>query len=107
MAAYRQTLHFDRAVSRRSTGRGATDPELMMIGRSDPRLLFVEHQDVLELDTFRCGPFGFQGQRLAVLGHRTAAVWTALPAFFNENLAVLLSTCVTALLSASGLPVTG
>src|SRR6267143_2449766 len=51
---------------------GATDPELM-IGRSDHRLLFVEHQDVIELDTFRCGPFGFQGQRLAALGHRTAA----------------------------------
>src|SRR5882672_2343044 len=62
IAAYWQTLHFDRAVSRRSTGRGATDPELM-IGRSDPRLLFVEHQHVLGLLTLRCGPFGFHGQR--------------------------------------------
>src|SRR5438270_13296922 len=44
-----------------------------MIGRSDPRLLFVEHQDVLGLLTLRCGPFGFVGQRLAVFGHRTAA----------------------------------
>src|SRR6266478_9347560 len=38
-----------------------------------PRLRFVEHQDVLGLLTLRRGPFGFQGQRLAVFGHRTAA----------------------------------
>jgi hypothetical protein len=39
-------------VPGRATGRGATDPELM-IGRSDPRLLFVEHQHVVEFLTLR------------------------------------------------------
>jgi len=63
---------------------GATDPELM-IGRSDHRLLFVEHQDVIELDTFRCGPFDFKVSVLPLLDTVRLPVWTTLPAFFNEN----------------------
>src|SRR5437764_10843862 len=63
-----------RRMASRSKPRdgSGSDRSGLMIGRSDPRLLFVKHRDALGLLTLRCRPFGFHGQRLAVLGNRTA-----------------------------------